>query len=150
MPAVYHQEPVPEETLIDVDGPHVNTVPASFSEQTVQTDTQATRRDLENEDARRALAGATDRLKALERKRKSEGSIFELVKKSANNPVILSNFIGSAVIAGLIGFQGYRWFQNGVTSGLGAIAGVTAAVGLFGVADYFMTKLALDKYESRK
>lgn len=145
MPEVDHKEPVSqnsEESLIDVDGPHIHTVPAEYVTQPVQTETQAYRRALEAE--------ARAQGDAHKQKRHGDG-IFAFFRRNADNPVIIGNVIVSALLSGLVGYQGWRYAtKHSERGGWTAVAGATAAVGLFAVADYFVSKWALTKYTPRR
>ncbi|KAI9671671.1 MAG: hypothetical protein M1831_003199 [Alyxoria varia] len=131
-------------SLVDVDGPHVSSVPSDFESQSIKTDTQAARIDLTNDDSSRAQDKQSDKRDS------TDGSSF--VKKLARNkenPVILGNVIATAAVVGLLGWGGSRLSKGGAPRadvGWGVGAAVIGAVGLFGLGDYMVSKWALKKY----
>ena len=93
------------ESLVDVDSPHVSSVPSDYQDQAIKTDTQATRIEHEAEDtARRESRKAADAAK--EAKQKAAAKAKELkaeakkegkkLNDNRDNPVV----VGNAVIWG--------------------------------------------------
>lgn len=66
-------------------------------------------------------------------------SAKEKAKKNADNPVVLSNAIGLAVIGGVLGLGAYRKYARGELTGK-VVAAWAGVVGLFGVADYYVSQ----------
>lgn len=122
-------------SLVDVDSPHVSSVPSDFESQSVKTDTQADRIEFEREakDARNSARAAKDR--ARERAKKSAG----LAKDNATNPVVLGNAVTVGILGTVLGVGAYKkYVHNELTwKVVGAWAGV---VGLFAVGDYYVSQ----------
>lgn len=136
-------------SLIDVDSPHISSVPSDFESQSVKTDTQAERIELEErakEQARKAAAdaqAAKDRAKA---KAKRGGNY---AKDNADNPVILGNALTIGILGTVLGVGAYRKFVRDELTWkvAGAWAGV---VGLFAVGDYYVSQYFFQKYPPKK
>jgi len=151
--------PVPEiertddstSSLIDVDSPHISSVPSDFESQSVKTDTQAGRIEHEMEDeAREAAADAKKKAVELKDKAKAKASkAGTRLKENSDNPV----FIGNAVVVGILGTAlgvgAYRKYIAGELNWkvAGAWAGV---VGLFATGDYYLSQYLFKKYPAKK
>lgn len=133
MGGVYHDESESTASLIDVDGPHVQTVEADFLQQDVQTNTQAERieREAEEKEKRKREEAAK---KAKSRKAKASG-----ICDNTSNPVFLAN-VGIATLIGAgLGVGAYKQHARGNLSW--ELVGLSAgAVGVFGAVDYFVSK----------
>ncbi|KAF2762320.1 hypothetical protein EJ05DRAFT_205661 [Pseudovirgaria hyperparasitica] len=132
-------------SLIDVDTPHVSTVPSTFSSQEIQTDTQAARIEREEQaaDARAKAQAAADKAKA--KSRRAGG----ILSKNADNPVVLGNLVTAGLLTGVLGLGAYRKYTAGELSW--KVAGAWAgAVGLFAAADYFVSQRLFQKYPPKK
>lgn len=136
-------------SLIDVDSPHISSVPSDFSQQSVQTETQADRIELENrtkaavEKAKEEAKKATDKAKV----KASRGSHF--AKEHANNPVLIGNALTVGIMGTMLGVGAYRSYIRNELSWkvVGAWASV---VGLFAVGDYYASQYFLKKYPAKK
>lgn len=133
-------------STIDVDSPHISSVPSDFESQSVQTDTQADRERLEEEAHDKAEEAKT---KAEELKKKAglkkeqakskAKSAGESVKENSDNPVVIGNAVTIAAVGGLLGFGAYKKYAAGELTW--KLAGLWAgAVGLFGVADFYVSQ----------
>lgn len=139
MPEVNNTETSEVQTLIDVDSPHVSSVPSDFSEQPVQTETQAERERLEQQ-ARQRAADLKEKaaLKKAHAKKRAAAD-WNTIKANSDNPVFVGNAVTIAALGGLLGFGAYRKHQAGELTW--KVAGLWAgAVGLFGVADYYVSQ----------
>ncbi|KAF2258699.1 hypothetical protein CC78DRAFT_548915 [Lojkania enalia] len=127
-------------SLIDVDSPHVSSVPSDFSSQTIKTETQAERIELE-EQARAAAASSSQSGK------KTDRAAF--AKQNVGNPVVLGNMLGVGVLGGVLSVGAYKKWTRGELGWkvLGIWAGV---VGVFGVADYYVSRYFFQKYPPKK
>lgn len=134
------------QSLIDVDSPHVSSVPSDFGSQSIQTDTQADRIEREMEDkARQAeakAAQAKDKLAQSRSRGKAEvKKDARFLRENSDNPVVIGNAVVITALTGVLGWGAYRQHQAGQlnwqTLGIGA-----GAVGLFATADYFLSKYA--------
>jgi hypothetical protein len=61
------------------------------------------------------------------------------MRKNADNPVVLSNAVGLAVVGGIVGFGAYRQYARGELTGK-VVAAWAAVIGLFGVGDYYVSQ----------
>ncbi|KAK8051197.1 hypothetical protein PG993_002582 [Apiospora rasikravindrae] len=138
-PEIVSTESASTSSLVDVDTPSVRTVPSDFGEQEIQTETQAARRDRE-EEQRRAEADLAKK-KAAGKARKADSFLtkwFGDMNDGASAALVISNLVG---VVGLSGFLGYKaWdlharnrlsWQN-VGLGLGIMGVVGAVEGVFG------------------
>ncbi|KAF2004690.1 hypothetical protein P154DRAFT_571898 [Amniculicola lignicola CBS 123094] len=136
-------------SLIDVDSPHISSVPSDYSSQSIKTDTQAERIELEQRskaaaaEAKQKAAAAKDKAKA----KTSRGKV--LARENAKNPVVLGNAIVVGILGTVLGVGAYRkWAERGLSwKVVGAWTGV---VGLFGVADYYVSQYFFQKYPPKK
>lgn len=126
-------------SLVDVDSPHISSVPSDYESQSIKTDTQADRIEFEEKteaaakEAQQKASAAKDRAAAKAKK----GSQF--ARENSDNPVLLGNAVTVAVLGTVLGVGAYRkWSANELSwKVVGAWAGV---VGLFGVADYYVSQ----------
>lgn len=119
-------------SLVDVDSPHISSVPSDYESQPVKTDTQAERIRHEEEVKREAK-----RLKEAAAAKKEAAK--DKIQKNAGNPVVLSNAVGLAVVSGILGIGAYRKYSQGQLTGK-LVAAWAGVIGLFGVGDYFVSQ----------
>ena len=143
IPEIRHDDPGVH-SLIDVDSPHVSSVPSDFESQEVKTETQADRERLEQEaDDKIAEAKEKAGLKKQQAKKKASQD-WQSLKANSDNPVFIGNAVTLAAVGGLLGFGAYRKHIAGELTW--KIAGLWAgAVGLFGVADYYVSQYVIDR-----
>ncbi|KAF2101448.1 hypothetical protein NA57DRAFT_35679 [Rhizodiscina lignyota] len=146
MPEIQHDSQSAS-SLIDVDSPHISSVPSDYESQSVKTDTQAERLEHEAEDKEKQ-----DEQKAKEVKEKAKakaGVAGKRMRENADNPVILGNALIVAIGGATLGWFSYKKYTAGEFSWkvAGAIAG---AVGLFAVADVWASQLLFKKYPPKK
>ncbi|KAF2736706.1 hypothetical protein EJ04DRAFT_533441 [Polyplosphaeria fusca] len=132
-------------SLIDVDSPHVSSVPSDFDQQSIKTDTQAERIELED----KAKQAAEEAKSAKEKAKAKAGRGGKYAKQNADNPVILGNALTVAILGTTLGVGAYRkWAKDELTwKVVGAWAGV---VGLFAVGDYYVSQYFFQKYPPKK
>lgn len=143
MPEVESKTSLSEASLIDVDAPSVQTVPSDFPYQEIRTETQASQHEREAED--RGVAHRTTSNRS-----QGGGSPSKRRATADNNPVLLGNAVVVAALASVLGWNGWRWWQNGARGGASFVGGVIAAVGVFGVGDYYFARWATAKYADKK
>lgn len=119
-------------SLVDVDSPHISSVPSDYESQSVKTDTQAERIEREEEIKREAK-------KLKETAAAKKDAAKDKIKKNADNPVVLSNAVGIAVVTGILGIGAYRKYARGELTGK-LVAAWAGVIGLFGVGDYFVSQ----------
>ena len=119
-------------SLVDVDSPHISSVPSDYESQSVKTDTQAARQERE-EEIKEAAKEIRDSAAAKKDKAKDK------VRKNADNPVVLSNAVGLAVVAAALSFGAYRKHSRGELTGK-VVAAWAGVVGLFGLGDYYVSQ----------
>ncbi|KAG9199144.1 hypothetical protein G6514_008973 [Epicoccum nigrum] len=125
-------------SLVDVDSPHVSSVPSDYESQSVKTDTQAARQERE-EEIKEAAKEIRDSAAAKKDKAKDK------VRKNADNPVVLSNAVGLAVVAAALSFGAYRKHSRGELTGK-VVAAWAGVVGLFGLGDYYVSQYFFKRY----
>lgn len=132
-------------SLVDVDSPHVSSVPSDFDSQSVKTDTQAERIELEDR-AKKQVAEAKEAKEKAKAKAQRGG---HYAKENANNPVVLGNALTVGILGTVLGVGAYRkWVRDELTWKVaGAWAGV---VGLFAVGDYYVSQYLFKKYPPKK
>jgi len=134
-------------SLVDVDSPHVTSVPSDFDEQSVKTDTQAQRieRELEHEAKVLNAKGKSAASKA-KAKGKSAG---KHISENRDNPVVIGNALLAIALTGGFGYMAYARHRAGELSwkvvGLGA-----AVLAGFGIADYYASQFFFKKYPPKK
>lgn len=119
-------------SLVDVDSPHISSVPSDYESQSVKTDTQAARQERE-EEIKDAAKEIRDSAAAKKEKAKDKA------RKNADNPVVLSNAVGLAVVAAALSFGAYRKYSRGELTGK-VVAAWAGVVGLFGLGDYYVSQ----------
>ena len=142
-------------SLVDVDSPHVSSVPSDYTSQSVKTDTQAQRMENEAEDVSRSAKEKFDQVSAETGKSfgkakagasKKGGQAKEKGKRAAvtlrenkDNPVVIANAVMIAGIGAVSGIGAYRKYTVGELSW--KIVGMwSGAVGAFAVGDYFLSQ----------
>ncbi|KAJ5251847.1 hypothetical protein N7489_002257 [Penicillium chrysogenum] len=129
---IYRDESESTASLIDVDGPHVQTVESDFLKHDVQTTTQAERIDREAEEKEKRED--EEKKKARSQKAKSSG-----ICGNTSNPVFIANAAIATVVGAGLGFGAYKQHARGNLSW--ELVGLSAgAVGIFGAVDYFVSK----------
>lgn len=144
MPEIEHEDDSVQ-SLVDVDSPHVSSVPSDFESQSVQTDTQAER--VRHEQEARDKAAELKEKASLKKQqaKKRAGQDWQTLKANSDNPVFVGNAVTIAALGGLLGFGAYRKHIAGELTW--KLAGLWAgAVGLFGVADYYVSSYLFKKY----
>jgi hypothetical protein len=127
------------QSLIDVDSPHISSVPSDFDTQSIKTDTQAERIDAKIKADKEAEELKKKAQKAKNQAKEKAGLAGKRVKDNADNPVVL----GNAVLVGLgglgLGWFAYKKYSAGEFNWrLGGI--MAGAVGLFAAADIYVSK----------
>lgn len=120
-------------SLVDVDSPHVSSVPSDFDQQSIKTDTQASRIDRE-EETKRLLDEASENAKLRKNKSKKAAS---KIKEDPEALYKVANGVIGAVAAAAIGWGAYQKHLKGELTWkvVGLWTGVLAA---FGAGDYFL------------
>ena len=138
MPEVQHSDDSVS-SLVDVDSPHISSVPSDYESQSVKTDTQAEREEREEEIKKEAKDLKDKAKEAKDRAAAKKEQAKDKAKKNADNPVVLSNAVGLAVVAGVLGIGAYRKYARGELTGK-LVAAWAGVVGLLGVGDYYVSQ----------
>jgi len=138
-------------SLVDVDSPHVASVPSDFESQSVKTNTQAERIEHEKADEAREKAEAA-KAKAAEVKEKTKvkaNKAGSKIKANSDNPVVVGNALVVGILGTALGVGAYRKYTAGEITWkvVGAWAGV---VGLFAAGDYYLSQYLFKKYPPKK
>ena len=107
------------QSLVDVDSPHISSVPSDFSTQSIKTETQADRLEHEAEDAERREAAAERRARGGGSSSSSSGKHDkrkERAKQEAGNPVVLGNSVAIFALTAALGWGAYRKYRVGELS----------------------------------
>ncbi len=137
-----------EASLINVDSPHVSSVPSDFDSQSAKTSTQAERLEHEAEDTardfeRRTKSAASDAKKkaGVEGKKAKEKAreAGKELKENKDNPVVVGNAVVIAVGAAALGFGAYQKHAKGELTWkvVGLWSGVVAGMA---VGDYYLSQ----------
>ncbi|KAL1851573.1 pyruvate dehydrogenase complex dihydrolipoamide acetyltransferase component (E2) [Paecilomyces lecythidis] len=146
-PEVEKKEAESTVNLIDVDSPHVASVPPDFEEQKVKTTTQAER--LEREAQEKYEAEKKKAEEAAEKAKAKAKSAAGSFRRNEDNPVILGNALLVTAITGGLGYGAYRKHLEGQLSW--KLVGIWGgAVGALAVADYFVSKWLFQNKYPRK
>lgn len=152
IPVVDHDSSA-SQSLIDVDSPHISSVPSDFDTQSIKTDTQAERIEHEAEDAKIQADQKTKEAKdkatrAKNAAKEKAGLAGKRVKDNADNPVVLGNTVLVALGGLGLGFYAYRKYTAGEFNWrLGGI--LAGAVGLFAAADIYVSKYVYSNFSGR-
>jgi len=138
-------------SLIDVDSPHISSVPSDFETQSVKTDTQASRLEHEASDEAQAKASeAKTKASELKDKAKSKGrKAGSRIKENSDNPVIVGNAVVVAILGTVLGVGAYRKYAANELSWK-VVGAWTAVVGLFAGADYYVSQYFFKKYPPKQ
>ncbi|KAI4716806.1 hypothetical protein E4T48_07022 [Aureobasidium sp. EXF-10727] len=144
VPEIQHTDDEVHE-LIDVDSPHISSVPSDFQSQEIQTETQAERERLESEAREEAQKKAQQAEELKEKAKQKAQKATEKAKANSDNPVVLGNTVAVVALGGLLGFGAYRKYTAGELTWkvAGAWAGI---VGVFALGDYYASKFLFKKY----
>jgi cation transport ATPase len=132
-------------SLVDVDSPHVSSVPSDFESQSIKTDTQETRIELEE----RAEAAHHEAQKAKQKAHDKKEKAKRTAKENPENTMLLGNSITVGILGTVLGVGAYRkWSRNELSWKV--VAGWGGVVGVFALGDYFFTRYILQKYPQKK
>lgn len=148
MPEVAHTDDSVS-SLVDVDSPHISSVPSDYESQSVKTDTQAERIELEAK-AKEAAAHAEANAKAAKDKAAAKAKRGgHLAKENSDNPVVLGNALTVGILGTVLGVGAYRKYVRDELTWkvVGAWAGV---VGLFAAGDYYVSQYFFKRYPAKK
>lgn len=138
------------DSLIDVDT-GVTVVPSDFQEQSIKTETQAARIDLEEEAKERERVEAAEK-KAHEKKESAKAKAKKearTARKELEDPVVAVNSALAVVTLGILGVGGYKKYQAGALTW--KLAGLwTVGLSAFIGADYFASRWFYEKYPPKK
>jgi len=136
-------------SLVDVDSPHVSSVPSDFESQSVKTDTQAERIELEDRAKEQAKEAKDKAEKAKEKAKEKAQKGKNYAEKNSDNPVLIGNTLAVGAVATVLGVGAYRKYVRDELTWkvVGAWAGV---VGLFAVGDYYVSNYFFKKYPTKK
>ncbi|PGH33678.1 pyruvate dehydrogenase E2 component (dihydrolipoamide acetyltransferase) [[Emmonsia] crescens] len=137
----------PTSSLIDVDSPHISSVPPAYESQTIKTTTQADRIEREREENQRreeaeaeAARAATRHARGKAKTAKNKAAAAKsTLSRNKTNPVVLVNAVLIAIAGAGLGFGAYRKHVRGALTW--RVMGMwSGAVGAVGVVDYYVSK----------
>lgn len=125
--------------MIDVDSPHISSVPSDYESQEIKTETQQERERLEQEAREKAEQLKEEAVEKKEKAKAKAQKASKSMKENSDNPVVIGNAVTIAALGGLLGFGAYKKYTAGELTWkvAGAWAGV---VGLFAVGDYYVSQ----------
>lgn len=119
--------------------PSVHTVPSTFLDQNVQTDTQAAR--LDREDASKRAKAEKAKKDAKAKAKKADNWLtnqFAQLSDGSAGALAIANLVGVIGLSGYLGYKGWGLYERGrlnwesVGLGVGILAGVGAAEAVLG------------------
>lgn len=126
-------------TLVDVDSPHVSSVPSNFEDQSVKTSTQADRIEREDEERSRAEKAKREAKEEAERAKNKARGAGSALSKNKDNPVVIGNALLLVLAAAGLGFGAYKKQAAGTLTW--KVAGIwSGGVGAVAFGDYFVSK----------
>ena len=132
------------QSLVDVDSPHVSSVPSDYGSQSIKTDTQAERIERESEaaqkEAERKARRVEDQTRDVTDKAKGKAKrAGHSARENADDPAVMANAVILAALSATLGWGAYNKYTTGELTWkvAGAWAGI---VGLFAAGDYFVTQ----------
>jgi len=141
-------------SLVDVDSPHISSVPSDYESQEIKTDTQKERIEQEAEAAERKTKEAAVKAAAKAKDAKAAakakaGRAGHWSSENSSNPIVIGNLVTVGVLGTVLGVGAYKKYTAGEFSW--KLASLWAgAVGLFGVADYYVSQYFFQKYPTKK
>lgn len=126
-------------SLVDVDSPHISSVPSDFESQSVKTDTQAERIELEDRTKEAVQEAKEEAKKGKEKVKAKAQHSGNFAKENAQNPVLIGNALTVGILGTVLGVGAYKKYvrEELTWKVFGAWAGV---VGLFAVGDYYVSQ----------
>ncbi|KKZ62267.1 hypothetical protein EMCG_00434 [[Emmonsia] crescens] len=137
----------PTSSLIDVDSPHISSVPPAYESQTIKTTTQADRIEREREENQRREEAEAEAARAAARHARGKAKTAKnkaaaaksTLSRNKTNPVVLVNAVLIAIAGAGLGFGAYRKHVRGALTW--RVMGMwSGAVGAVGVVDYYVSK----------
>ncbi|EEP81397.1 predicted protein [Uncinocarpus reesii 1704] len=126
-------------SLVDVDSPHINTVPSNYESQSVKTNTQAERLQREEGEKHRERQYKERSKAAAQRgKAKAKGTYAKLCENKSN-PVLVTNAILLTVASAGLGYGAYQKYLRGILT-WETVALWSGGIGAAGLVDYFVSK----------
>lgn len=128
--------------LVDVDGPHVQSVPSDFESQEVKTTTQAQRLEREAAEQSPSETGGRKKEDEKEKAKAKAKSKASRLRKNAENPVYLANAVLITTLSAGLGYGAYQKHAQGKLS-WELVGIVSGALGAFALADYYVSKYVI-------
>lgn len=124
-------------SLNDVDSPHMSSIASNFSDDSSKTDTQSK----PSEKSQGAHTTGTQDGPTSQQNPEKKDSSKDMLKKNADNPILIGNLAVMTALLGVLGWSGWRWGgQQGPKGAMGAVAGAAAALGIYGGARWALNK----------
>ncbi|KAF9880211.1 hypothetical protein CkaCkLH20_02165 [Colletotrichum karsti] len=122
-------------SLVDVDMPSVHTVPNDFLEQEIQTETQADRRQREDDEAKARAEADLAKKKAAGRARRADNWLkrqFASLSDGSAGALAVSNLVGVVGLSAFLGYKAWGLYERGRLSwqSVGLGLGILGVVGL--------------------
>lgn len=139
MPEVQSTENLDTSTLVDVDSPHVSSVPSNFEDQSVKTSTQAERIEREEDLKARAEQAKEDAKHEAKRAKGKARGAGSALSRNKDNPVVIGNVLLLVLAASGLGFGAYKKQAAGALTW--KVAGLwSGAVSAVAFGDYLVSK----------
>ncbi|KAI0846732.1 glycoside hydrolase family 13 protein [Daldinia vernicosa] len=140
-PEIISSESASTASLVDVDTPSVRTVPSDFGEQEIQTETQATRQELEDAAERARAEAHLAKKKGSGKARRADSILtqwFANLSDGASTALVVSNLAAVVGLSAYLGFKAWGLYEHGrlgwksVGIGAGIVTGVGLIEGILG------------------
>ncbi|GBF60411.1 hypothetical protein TMEN_2844 [Trichophyton mentagrophytes] len=132
--------------LVDVDSPHVSTVPSDFNAQEIKTKTQEARVELEKEQEelkkkyREGKQKAKETAKDVsERAQETAAGGYDKFDRNKSNPVVIGNMVLLTAASAGLAYGAYQKHLRGALT-WELVAAWTGGIGALGLFDYYVSR----------
>ncbi|KAM5432015.1 hypothetical protein MferCBS31731_007685 [Microsporum ferrugineum] len=133
-------------SLVDVDSPHVSTVPSDFDSQEIKTKTQAARIELEKEqeELKKKYKEGKEKAKETakdvsERAQEAAAGGYDKFDRNKSNPVVIGNMVLLTAASAGLAYGAYQKHLRGALT-WELIAAWTGGIGALGLFDYYVSR----------
>ncbi|EER25508.1 hypothetical protein CPC735_066080 [Coccidioides posadasii C735 delta SOWgp] len=126
-------------SLVDVDSPHINTVPSTYESQSVKTNTQAERLQREERENPREGKNKEKGKTAVGREKEKAKGAYAKLCENRTNPVLVTNAILFTAASAGLGYGAYQKYLKGVLT-WDTVMWWGGGIGAAGLLDYYVSR----------
>nr|KMM70880.1 hypothetical protein CPAG_07189 [Coccidioides posadasii RMSCC 3488] len=126
-------------SLVDVDSPHINTVPSTYESQSVKTNTQAERLQREERENPREGKNKEKGKTAVGREKEKAKGAYAKLCENRTNPVLVTNAILFTAASAGLGYGAYQKYLKGVLT-WDTVLWWGGGIGAAGLLDYYVSR----------